>query len=216
VRSFALLLDEEEFLAIEVVRVRFPMGRHLSVIWALFLVVSGCGANLDLGPASEAQQQAIMAAATESPRLQAGEKIRVTVYGEASLSGDYQIDPSGYIALPLAGTVRAAGFTQPELEKELAKKFRSEYLRNPKVTVSVSEFRPFYILGEIEKPGSYPYSSGLNVMSAIAIAGGPTYRASRSSILVQHPGEGGMHEYPLTSTIPILPGDIIKVPQRYF
>jgi len=63
---------------------------------------------------------------------------------------------------------------------------------------------------------SDPYSSGLNVMSAIAIAGGPTYRASRSSILVQHPGEAGMHEYPLTSTIPILPGDIIKVPQRYF
>ena len=179
-------------------------------------MVPGCSSGPELGPASEAQQQAIVAAATESPRLQAGEKIRVTVYGEASLSGDYQIDPSGYIALPLAGTVKAAGFTQPELEKELAKKFRSEYLRNPKVTVSVSEFRPFYILGEIEKPGSYPYSSGLNAMSAIAIAGGPTYRASRSSILIQHPSESGMREYPLTSAIPILPGDIIKVPQRYF
>jgi polysaccharide export outer membrane protein len=194
------------------------MGGHRAnhFVCALFLVVSGCSNGLDLGPASEAQQRAIMAAASESPRLQAGEKIRVTVYGEASLSGDYQIDPSGYIALPLAGTLKAAGFTRPELEKELAKKFRGEYLKNPKVTVSVVEFRPFYILGEIEKPGSYPYSSGLNAMSAIAIAGGPTYRASRSSILVQHPGDSGMHEYPLASTVPILPGDIIKVPQRYF
>jgi protein involved in polysaccharide export with SLBB domain len=190
--------------------------RVLLFVCAFFLVVSGCSSIPDLGPASEAQQQAIITASTESPRLQAGEKIRVTVYGEASLSGDYQIDPSGYIALPLAGTVKAAGFTQPELEKELAKKFRSEYLKSPKVTVSVAEFRPFYILGEIEKPGSYPYSSGLNAMSAIAIAGGPTYRASRSAILIQRSGESGMHEYPLASTIPIMPGDIIRLPQRYF
>jgi protein involved in polysaccharide export with SLBB domain len=180
------------------------------------LAVIGCSAGSNLGPVSEAEQNAIIEAAKGSPRLQAGEKIRLTVYGEASLSGDYQIDPSGYLSLPLAGTVKAAGLTQAELEQELSRKFRSEYLRNPKVTVSITEFRPFYILGEIERPGAYPYTSGLNVLSSIAIAGGTTYRGSRSTVLIQHPGESGMREYPLASSVPILPGDIIRIPQRYF
>jgi polysaccharide export outer membrane protein len=138
----------------------------------------------------------------------------VTVSGEASLSGNYQIDPSGYLVLPLAGTVKAAGLTEAELEQELSKKFRSEYLKNPNVTVRFTEFKPFYILGEIEKPGAYPYTSGLNVLGAVAIAGGTTYRASNSTVLIQHVGESGMHEYPLASNVPILPGDTIRIPQR--
>jgi protein involved in polysaccharide export with SLBB domain len=89
-------------------------------------------------------------------------------------------------------------------------------LKNPKVTVSVAEFKPFYIIGEVEHPGSFPYTSGLNVLSALAIAGGPTYRASKSTILIQHPGEPALKEYSMDAAVPILPGDIIKVPQRYF
>ncbi len=180
------------------------------------LLLSACGAGSDLGPVTDAEQKAMIEAAGASPRLQAGEKIRVNVYGEASLSGDYQIDPSGFISLPLAGTMKAAGLTQAELEQALSKKFRGEYLKNPKVAVTIVEFRPFYIIGEIEKPGAYSYTSGLNVLSAIAIAGGTTYRASKSTILIQHPGESGLREYQLTSSVPILPGDIIRVPQRYF
>ena len=176
------------------------------------LAVSGCSS---IAQVSEADQQQILATSL-TPRLQAGEKIRVNVYGEASLSGDYQIDPSGFVSLPLAGTIKASGLTMSELEQALAQKFRSQYLKNPKVTVSVAEFRPFYIIGEIEKPGSYPYTSGLNVLSAIAIAGGTTYRSSKSAILIQHPGEAALREYALDSSVPILPGDIIKVPQRYF
>ena len=182
---------------------------------ALALLGAGCAGG-DLGPVSDSDQKALALAATASPRLQAGEKIRITVYGETSLSGDYQIDPSGFVSLPLAGTLQAAGLTQSELEQALSKKFRSEYLKNPKVTVSITEFKPFYIIGEVEKPGAYPYTSGLNVLSAIAIAGGTTYRASKSTILIQHPGEAGLHEYPATAATPILSGDIIKVPQRYF
>jgi polysaccharide export outer membrane protein len=186
-----------------------------ALLFALVLLLAGCAGG-DLGPVSDSDLKAYAAAATSSPKLQAGEKIRVNVYGEATLSGDYQIDPSGFVSLPLAGTVRAAGLTQNELEQELSKKFRSEYLKNPKVTVSITEFKPFYIIGEVEKPGAYPYTSGLNVLSAIAIAGGTTYRASKSTILIQHPGEPGLREYPATAATPILSGDIIKVPQRYF
>lgn len=187
----------------------------LGVFLPICLLLIGCGANSNLGPISEAERDAIIEAAKASPRLQAGEKIRVTVYGEASLSGDYQIDPSGFLSLPLAGTVKAAGLTQAGLEQELARKFRSEYLKNPKVTVSITEFRPFYILGEVKSPGEYPYKSGLNVLSAIAIAGGTTNRASRSTVLIQRSGGTEMREYSLRSDIPILPGDLIRIPQRY-
>ena len=134
-------------------------------------------------------------------QLQAGEKIRVTVFGENSLSGEYQIDPSGFVSLPLAGTVKAAGLTQNDLARELEANLRSGYLKDPKVTISIIEFRPFYILGEVEKPGSYPYLSGLNVMSAIATAGGTTYRASQSTVLIQHASEGEMRAYDASKSI---------------
>ena len=80
---------------------------------------------------------------------------------------------------------------------------------------SIAQFRPFYIVGEVEKPGAYPYTGGLNVLSAIAIAGGTTYRANLSHVLIQHPGDSTMREYDTSAPIPILPGDIIQIPRRY-
>jgi len=155
--------------------------------------------------------------ATGAIRLQAGDKIKVTVFGEDKLTGEYEIDPGGSVSLPLAGTVQAAGLTKAELEQMLSKKFSSgNYLKNPKVTVDIATFRPFYVLGEVEKPGEYPFKSGLNVMSAIAIAGGNTYRASRGRVLIQRVGEPGFREYPLSPTVPVYPGDLIRVPERYF
>jgi protein involved in polysaccharide export with SLBB domain len=179
-------------------------------------MASACSGGASLGPASPEEEKAMIAAATAPPHLQAGEKIRITVFGEASLSGEYQIDPGGQISVPLAGTIKAAGLTQVELERELAKAFGTEYLKDPKITVALAEFRPFYIIGEVQKPGAYPYTGGLTVLSAMAIAGGPTYRASQSYVLIQHPGEPGLREYDMTGSIPVLPGDVVKVPRRYF
>lgn len=152
----------------------------------------------------------------ESMRLQAGDKIRVTVYGEDKLTGEYEIDPNGQVSLPLAGTVPAAGLTKMALEQSLAEKFKSNYLRDPKVTVDVATFRPIYVLGEVQKPGEYPYRSGLNVVSAMAVAGGSTYRASNSRVLIQRSGEPALKEYALDPSIPIMPGDVLRVPERYF
>lgn len=195
---------------------RFAMKYSaFAVLFGFSLMALGCGGDEILQPTSE-EQQAILAEAAAPHRLQTGEKIRVTVYGEQGLSGDYEIDPSGAVSLPLAGTVEAAGLTQSELEKRLTERFSSEYLRNPKVTVSITEFRPFYIVGEVEKPGAYPYTGGLNVLSAIAIAGGTTYRANRSKIYIQHAGENGLKEYVASAAIPIMPGDVIQIPRRYF
>jgi polysaccharide biosynthesis/export protein len=183
-----------------------------SVALAMTLLVFGCTA----GSLSEAEQQSLAAAAVAAPKLQPGDKIRVNVYGEDKLSGEYEVDPSGQISLPLAGTIEALGLTQAELEQALAKKFRSEYLKNPKVTVTVTTLRPFYMMGEVTRPGEYPYKSGLNVLTALAVAGGPTYRASKNTVQIQRRGETSMREYPISASVPILPGDVIRVPERYF
>ena len=103
-----------------------------------------------------------------------------------------------------------------QLERELTNKFRGEYLRDPKVTVEVVGFHPFYIMGEVNHPGEFPFRSGLNVMSALAIAGGPTYRASRSTVLIKHADETGFREYSLDAEVPVLHGDLLKMPERYF
>jgi protein involved in polysaccharide export with SLBB domain len=187
-----------------------------SVLLAVALQVSGCSSPGDHGPATQADMEAATAAATAVPRFQGGEKIRINVYGEPTLSGDYDIDPNGVVSLPLAGTVRAVGLTQPEFEQELAKKFKSEYLKNPKVTVTILQFRPIYMVGEIAKPGEFPYKPGLNILTAMALAGGGTYRANRNYVLIQHIGETATKEYPQSATTMILPGDLIRVPERYF
>ena len=187
-------------------------GLACSVLLAVAFLVSGCAGSA----ISEAEQQSLAAAATGPAKLQPGDKVRLNVYGEDRLSGEYQIDQSGQISLPLAGTVEAQGLTQAQLEQALAKKFRSEYLKNPKVTVTIATLQPYYMMGEVTKPGEYAYKAGLNVLTALAIAGGPTYRASRSSVQIQRLGETSMREYPISVTVPILPGDVIRVPERYF
>ena len=149
-------------------------------------------------------------------RLAPGDKVRVVVFGEDKLSGEYELDTAGFLSLPLAGTIEAAGLTKPELEQALTTKLKSEYLRNPKVTVDVVSFRPFYLLGEIKSPGEYKYRSGLNVLSALAMGGGATYRANTSTVLIQRAGTTEMTEYPQSPTIPVLPGDVVRVPERFF
>jgi protein involved in polysaccharide export with SLBB domain len=188
-----------------------------SVLIGIAVQLSGCSSTPgDVGTATPADLQALAAAATAVPRFQGGEKIRVTVYGEDTLSGEYDIDPSGVVSLPLAGTVRAVGLTQQQLEQELAQKFKSQYLRNPKITVTILRYRSIYFVGEIEKPGEYPYKPGLNVLTAMAMAGGGTYRANKNYVLIQHNGETGSKEYPQSAATYIWPGDLIRVPERYF
>jgi protein involved in polysaccharide export with SLBB domain len=119
--------------------------------WGLLLlglVMASCESGASLGPVSPAELQALIeSAATTSPTLHPGEKIDVIVFGEDRLSGEYEIDPAGFVSLPLAGTIKAAGLSKQQLERDLSKKFSGEYLRNPRVTVDVTSFRPFYIMG---------------------------------------------------------------------
>jgi polysaccharide export outer membrane protein len=185
--------------------------------WAIVLLaglqVAGC--YTDYGPVEiETRPISLAGVATH---LQAGDKLKVTIYGEEALTGEYDVNPGGYVSMPLVGTIRAAGRTRSELERDIANRYRSGgFLQDPKVTVAVLQFQPFYIMGEAERPGEYPFRSGLNVHSAVAMAGGFTYRASRSSVLIRHAGEQVWREYSLTEPVPITPGDLIRVPERYF
>ena len=183
-----------------------------SALFAAAIFLSGCGS----ASLTEAEQQSMALVATAPASLQPGDKIRVDVFGEDKLGGEYQLDQAGQVSVPLAGTIKAQGMTQAQLEQALAKKLRSEYLRNPKVTVTVATLAPWYIIGEVNKPGQFDYRSGLNVLTAIAVAGGPTYRASRSGVQIQRRGETTMRDYPISASVPVLPGDVIKVPERYF
>jgi protein involved in polysaccharide export with SLBB domain len=172
------------------------------------MMVAGCAASY--GPVAYFDGAVPVSV---SPILQRGDKIKVSVYGEDNLNGIYDIDPSGSVSLPLAGSIRAAGRTKMDLQREIARKLKSEYLQDPKVTVEVAGFRPIYIIGEAEHPGEYPYRSGLTVINAVSAAGGFTYRASRA-VLIQHAGQDVWQEYPLSA--PVSPGDQIRIPERYF
>ena len=148
--------------------------------------------------------------------LRPGDRIKVTVFGEDRLSGDYEIDGSGLVSLPLTGSATAAGLTQREFESALAEKLRRAYLKEPQVTVDRVAMRPFYILGEVEKPGEYSYRSGLDIWRAMALAGGQTYRASSSTVAIQRAGDTEFHDYKMATDVSVGPGDVVRVPQRWF
>ncbi len=157
----------------------------------------------------------VSSTAVTSLRFAPGDQINVNVFNEDSLSGQYTVDDSGNITLPLAGSVHAANLTESQLESSIAAHLRP-YLRTPRVTVQGVTYRPFYVLGEVQKPGEYPYRSGLNVLSAIAVAGGTTYRANQSKVYIQRSGSTQMNQYSQSPDVPVMPGDVIRVPERYF
>ncbi|MBU6298435.1 MAG: polysaccharide export protein [Alphaproteobacteria bacterium] len=145
-------------------------------------------------------------------RLGTGDTVRVTVFGEADLSGEFQIDSTGYVQLPLVGRVAAAGLTTYALESHIATALTGGgYLLNPRVSVEVTTYRPFYIIGEVNKPGEYAYVNAMSVPNAIALAGGFTDRAVESEVIVRHQGEAKGQEVPADETTRIRPGDVVRV-----
>lgn len=149
-------------------------------------------------------------------RLGPGDKVRVVVLSDAELSGEYQVDGAGMISPRMVSRFSVTGMTTAELETTLTEKYRSTgVLRSPRLSVELLNARPFYVLGEVSRPGSYPHVSGLTVAQAVAIAGGYTRRASTSRIKIKRfanpKGEEAVTEDSL-----VQPGDILRVPERLF
>jgi polysaccharide export outer membrane protein len=149
-------------------------------------------------------------------RLGNGDEVRVIVFGENELSGTFKVDGSGFIALPLVGNMDVKGKTLREFEEALTAKLKEGYMNEPKVSAEVANFRPFYILGEVQQPGTYPFTSGLTVQNAVATARGYTYRADQRRVFIKHQGEIKETETRVTTTTPVMPGDTIRVPERLF
>jgi polysaccharide export outer membrane protein len=175
-------------------------------------MLAGCGGAITGSP--EAVAQADQAA--RNYRLAAGDKVHVAVFNEDNLSGDYVIGPDGRITLPLAGPVTAAGLTVPQLQASVVKTLSNGFVQDPNVTVTAMDLRPYYILGEVNKPGKYSYAPDLTVMQAVATAEGFTYRADSTAVYIRHKSDPSEQETSLTATTAVLPGDTIRVAQRYF
>jgi polysaccharide biosynthesis/export protein len=185
----------------------------------LFLMVlfaaSSLGAPLSTPDSAQAQTLA-PATPAASYVLGPNDRIRLKVYGESDITGEYEIDSSGNVSVPLAGHLKAAGLTTRQLERSITSALSKGIVRDPRVNVEIALYRPYYILGEVKKSGEYPYRLGLTVMDAIASAGGFTYRANENKVYLRRSGGGVEEIYALDAPVPVFPGDNIRIPERYF
>jgi polysaccharide biosynthesis/export protein len=149
-------------------------------------------------------------------RVGAGDRLTIRVAGEADLTNDYLVDGSGNISMPYIRTTYVGGMTAPEVEKVVATRLRNGFLRNPSVSVQVTTLRPFFILGEVNTAGSFPYQAGMTVQNAIAIAGGYSPRAHQGPVLITRKNVEGTQTYKAPVTTQIYPGDVIYVRERWF
>lgn len=149
-------------------------------------------------------------------KLGAGDRIRVIVFNEADLSGEFEVDSTGNVALPLIGNTNAAGLTLREFESNVADALREGYLRDPRVNIEVLNFRPFYIIGEVQNGGEYDFVPDMTVLNAVALAGGYTYRADDRRVFITKAGTNDEVEHRVDQGVKVLPGDVIRVPERFF
>jgi protein involved in polysaccharide export with SLBB domain len=188
------------------------MSRVLSVVWALLALVSLTA----VAQAEEPPLRPSSANVEDSYQLGTGDKVRVIVFGEEDLSGEFQIDGNGRISLPLIGEVQASGQTGAGLEQDIAGRLADGYLQNPRVSVEITVYRPFYVIGEINKPGEYAYVNGMSALNAIALAGGFTQKADEDVLYIRRNGSTREEKVPADQMTRILPGDVVRVPITFF
>jgi len=177
------------------------IGRILFLVVALIL--------LALRPASAADDG-------KAYTLGAGDKLRITVYNETDLSGEFEVSGQGSISVPLLGQVQVLGKTTAEAQAILTQKYGKDYLVNPSVSIEVLNYRPFFIIGEVNHPGSYPYQNGMTVINAVALAGGYTPRADHDGIKIKHGNQTTEQEQKAKEDTAVLPGDVIEITERFF
>jgi len=149
-------------------------------------------------------------------RINIGDTLKVSIFDERDLSGEYNVDSQGNVNLPLIGNVLLKNKTIKQAEKIIATEYGSGYLLNPTVSVETATVKPFFVMGEVNDPGSYVYKNNLNVINAIATAGGYTYRANKRKIYIKRHGKDGMEKVRVNETDNVLPGDVIIIKERFF
>lgn len=180
----------------------------LIAIVVCVLAVSGC-------MQTSAPLMTSYAPVDEPYRLDAGDRLRIVVYGQEGLTNTYSVGASGAITMPLIGPVPARGLTPAELAAAVTARLKRGYLREPYVAAEVETYRPFFILGEVTAPGQYPFVPNMTVESAVAIAGGFTPRAERKAIKLTRVGEGGAVQAIVPPGTFLKPGDTVAVAERW-
>jgi polysaccharide export outer membrane protein len=165
---------------------------------------------------TDAAPEAMAYAEDGAYRLDAGDKLRIVVYGQEGLTNTYAVDAGGTITMPLIGAVPARGMTPRELAGAVAARLRKGYIREPYVAAEIETYRPFFILGEVAAPGQYPYVPGMTGEKAVAIAGGFTPRAQRSAVELTRMTPDGPMKARVPLTVPLKPGDTLSVGERWF
>jgi polysaccharide export outer membrane protein len=183
------------------------IGRTILATLVFYLCLAGSPFAQETSPSASLQYL-----------LGSGDTLRITFFGahQEDLSGDYDIDGAGMVSLPLVGSVRFGGITVAEAETAIIKAYKPDYLKNPRVNIQVLNYRPFYIMGQVGSPGSYPYVNGITVLEAVVIAGGFTKRAKENKMTIIRGTDRTRTEQDATPETIVLPGDVIEVPQRYF
>ena len=188
------------------------VGARLIVL-LLAGAVAACGT---MGAPVQVSSRAAPTLTAQDYALGPGDKLRVNVFGQPTLTGEFDVGVNGDVMYPLVGAIPASGKTVSQFGQDVSARLAEGFVREPNVTVQVATYRPFYILGEVTRPGTYPFSAELNVMRAVATAGGFTYRANSRRVYIQHSGENIEREYTLTTAISLRPGDTVRIPERRF
>lgn len=187
--------------------------RLFAAVAVMLLTLSGCARHAI--PDQEAPSS--IGDISEGYLLESGNRVRVIVFNESNLSGEFQIDTTGNLSMPLIGTVPAVGVTAKTLATRVEDVLtRNNYMRDPKVAIEVLSYRPFYVLGEVKQAGEFPYQVGMTVLSAVARAGGYDYRAREEEVILVRLVNGKEQQYRAYERTPILPGDIVRVLERHF
>lgn len=193
------------------------------VIWAtltgvfLAVVLASCAQGvLASGEPEGVQDDAEVSRLIEEYRLGVADRVRVNVFGEEALTGEFLVGGNGKISLPLIGETQASGLTISEFQNEVATALRDGFITEPRVSAEVLNYRPFYILGEVNSPGTYPYTNSLTVLNAVATAGGFTYRADNRRVFIKRADADAEVSYPLTTSTRVAPGDTIRIRERLF
>ncbi|MFA6264149.1 MAG: polysaccharide biosynthesis/export family protein [Pseudolabrys sp.] len=178
------------------------------------LSAAGCSPVGSSGYAAY-QEAAALPAVNHPYILHTNDQLHVQVYSEQTITGDYVVDSTGYLSIPVAGRVKAAGLTVQQLERRVTAQLNGAILKDARVNIQIATYAPFYIRGEVKKPGEFPYKPGLTVADAVALAGGYTYRADENRVVVRPSGSNAELTRPTDANPPVSPGDNITVPERF-
>lgn len=186
-----------------------------ALLGSLLFSLAACQSAVPAG-SRDATSPAAQQQAAGAYTLGNGDQLRITVFGQPDLSGQFEVDGTGAISMPLIGQIQALGLTTPELEDHIVTVLEGDYVLNPRVSAEVINYRPYYILGEVNRPGEYPFTSGLTVMNAVAAAGGWTYRANKKVVYIKSVDSNEEQALELNTATVVRPGDTLRIGERIF